>query len=305
MRVVFYSEGDSRQIWEKSFQQYLPNLELEDWETAPAGADYAIAWKPPVRLFEKQTSLKAMFALGAGVDALLPFCPPSLPLYRLENSGMAEQMADYVTRMLLDWFYYDAQYRQQQQKSIWHPHQLLNKQDWPVCVLGLGQLGAVVAKRCQTLGFPVIGWRNQNIPVDGIETVYGQDGLTKALSRSKVLVNLLPLTTDTENILSKTLFSQMPKGSYLINIARGAQLVEKDLLEALENGQLSGAALDVFKTEPLPANHIFWSHTKIRVTPHIAGITPMQDAVAQIAAKLTLVLEGKSPSGLVDRTKGY
>ena len=305
MRVVFYSQGEDMQQWQAALSRHLPDIRLEAWETAQPGADYAIAWKPPAELFRQQPDLKAMFALGAGVDALIASCPPSLPLIRLEDSGMATQMADYATRMLLDWFYRDADYRRQQAVRKWLPYALDDKEQWPVGILGLGQLGSVVAQRCRSLGFPVHGWRNSPQTAEGITTHWGPDGLQKMLPHCKVLINLLPLTPHTNNLINRDVFDRLPRGAFLINMARGAQVVDEDLLAALDQGQLAGAALDVFRQEPLPENHRFWTHPAIRVTPHVAGITPMHEAAEQIASKLKAFAAGNAVSGLVDRQRGY
>lgn len=305
MRVVFYSQGEDMQQWQAALSRHMPDIRLEAWETAPAGADYAIAWKPPAALFQQQPDLKAMFALGAGVDALIANCPPSLPLIRLEDSGMATQMADYATRMLLDWFYRDADYQQQQAEGKWRPYAQDDKQRWTVGILGLGQLGAAVARRCLSLGFPVHGWRNSPQAAEGITTHWGTEGLHEMLPHCKVLINLLPLTPHTNDLINKDVFDRLPNGAFLINMARGAQVVDDDLLDALDRGQLAGAALDVFRQEPLPAHHPFWHHPAIRVTPHVAGITPLNEAVEQIAEKLQAFAAGKPVSGLVDRQRGY
>lgn len=305
MRVVFYSQGEDMQQWQAALARHMPDIRLEAWEAAPAGADYAIAWKPPAVLFQQQPDLKAMFALGAGVDALIAHCPPTLPLIRLEDSGMATQMADYATRMILDWFYRDADYRQQQKQAKWLPYALDDKQQWPIGILGLGQLGSVVAQRCLSLGFPVHGWRNSPEAVPGMTTHWGGAGLQEMLPHCKVLINLLPLTPQTSNLINRDVLDRLPKGAFLINMARGAQVVDEDLLAALDRGQLAGAALDVFRQEPLPATHPFWSHPAIRVTPHVAGITPLHDAAEQIANKLQAFDAGKPVSGLVDRERGY
>jgi glyoxylate/hydroxypyruvate reductase A len=172
-------------------------------------------------------------------------------------------------------------------------------------ILGLGEIGAPIAHLFAQLGFGVAGWSRTEKKIAGVESFCGEAGLPGLLARTDILVCLLPLTPETENILDKTAFAALPKGAYLINPARGLHVVEEDLLAAIEAGHLSGAALDVFHTEPLPKDHPFWAHPKIRITPHIAGITNPATAVAQVAENIRRVRAGREPLNLVDRTRGY
>lgn len=302
MRILVYSPSQLDE-WLAQTRQHFPAAEVCGWP-CPAGwqADYALLWKPPAALFEQQRTLKAVFVLGAGVDAQLPLIPDSLPLYRLEDSGMGEQMADYVSHYLLRWFYrYDAY----QQQHYWQPGTLDNKAAWPVTILGYGAMGKAVAERVRQLGFPVQAWRRQPDGEAVVPVFAGLDALPTCLGSTRVLVNLLPLTPETRGLLNQERFAQLAPGSYLINLARGAHVVDEDLLAALDSGHLAGAALDVFQQEPLPAEHHYWQHPKVSITPHIGALTPLPDALRQIHDKLNCLLQGLPAGGLVDRTRGY
>jgi len=141
--------------------------------------------------------------------------------------------------------------------------------------------------------------------LEGVRCFHGQAQLAAFLAGTRVLINLLPLTPQTENLLNRDTLSQLQPGAYLINIARGRHVVDEDLLALLDSGHMAGAALDVFRTEPLPAEHPFWRHPRVTVTPHIAGRTVLQDTVQQIVAKIQALQKGEPIKGLVDRARGY
>ena len=178
--------------------------------------------------------------------------------------------------------------------------------DVHVGILGTGVLGVAVAERLAANGYPVSCWsRTQKQTGKGIDNVFGTNALAQLLPVCNVLVCLLPLTDDTVGILNKALFSQLPRGAFIINCARGEHLVDDDLVEALNDEHLSGALLDVFHTEPLPADHQFWGHPSIIITPHEAASTLPQEAAQQIVGNMLRVHKGQTPAGLVDRSRGY
>jgi glyoxylate/hydroxypyruvate reductase A len=171
--------------------------------------------------------------------------------------------------------------------------------------MGLGVLGQRVAKAVAQFDFPVMGWSRSVKQVEGVRCFAGQTHLPEFLSNSKVLVCLLPLTEDTRDILRRDTLSQLQSGGYLINVARGAHLVEEDLIPLIDSGHLAGATLDVFRQEPLPASHPFWTHPKITVTPHTSARTLRDESIAQIAGKMLAFERGEPVAGVVDRSRGY
>ena len=172
-------------------------------------------------------------------------------------------------------------------------------------VLGLGVLGQRVAQSLAAFDFPVRGWSRSPRSVPGVECFAGPEQFDAFLAATCVLVNLLPLTRETENILDRRTLGKLRPGGYVINVARGAHLVDADLMAMLDSGHLAGAALDVFRTEPLPADHPFWQHPKVVVTPHTSARTLREESIAQIAGKIRALQRGEPIAGVVDRKKGY
>jgi len=305
MRISFCAQTDPAP-WLAALQRHLPEAQVEVWHSGAARADYAIVWAAPQQFFDEQTALQAVFNMGAGVDALLQRqMRDDLPIVRLNDAGMGVQMAEYVCHALIRHTRDFALFEAQAQQGLWQEPPVLDRTDFPVGVLGLGVLGEHVARAVQQFEFPVRGWSRTERDVDGVRCLHGQSQLTEFLASTRVLVNLLPLTPHTENLLNMATLSQLRPGAYLINIARGRHVVDEDLLALLDSGQMAGATLDVFRTEPLPAEHPFWRHPRVTVTPHIAGRTMLQDTVQQIASKIAALQKGEPIEGVVDRARGY
>src|SRR5690606_13921524 len=232
--------------------------------------------------------------------------PIRCPLIRLEDAGMADQMRDYVTYAVLHHFREFDRYQAQQQAANWQVLPPKNKSDFPIGVLGMGVLGQQIAQDLHARGFPVHAWtRTKRDVQDGIHLFHGTGELDTFLAASQILVCVLPLTPETENILNLNTLKQLRQGAYVINVARGKHLVEEDLLTALDAGHISGATLDVFREEPLPADHPFWHHPRIRITPHSSAITLQKESVQQIANKIKRLEAGLEITGIVDMQRGY
>jgi len=187
----------------------------------------------------------------------------------------------------------------------WSYRKPRSRADFPVGVMGLGVLGERVARALRQFEFPVMGWSRGPRALDEISCFAGAAQLGDFLAASRVLVNLLPLTPETEGILNRDTLSRLRPGGYLINVARGAHLVEQDLIDLLDAGHLAGAMLDVFRTEPLPTAHPFWTHPKITVTPHTSARTLREESIAQIAGKIAAFERGEPIAGIVDPARGY
>ena len=179
------------------------------------------------------------------------------------------------------------------------------RNDFPVGILGLGVLGERVARAVAQFEFPVRGWSRTPRQVEGIECFAGTQQLQDFLAGTRVLVCLLPLTPATVGILDRGTLSRLLPGAYLVNVARGAHLVEEDLLALLDSGHLAGATLDVFRTEPLPAGHPFRGHPRLTLTPHVSARTLREESIAQIARKIRAFERGEPVAGVVDRLRGY
>ena len=306
MQVSFCCADTDAQPWLEGLRAALPQASISLWKSGDAPADYGVVWAPPQAFFDEQPQLKAAVNIGAGVDALLRLrVAPTTKLVRLDDAGMAAQMAEYVCHALLRFYREFDAYEGQQAQVQWHQREVPERAECPVGIMGLGVLGEHVAKAVAALGFPVNGWSRSAKQIDGVRSFAGPQELSAFLAASKVLVSLMPLTADTRDLLNRKTLSQLQPGAYLINVARGAQLVEEDLLALLDSGHMAGATLDVFRTEPLPADHAFWKHPKVRVTPHISARTLRSVSIRQIAGKLMAVERGEPVAGLVDTAAGY
>lgn len=316
MKILFWLPQADASAWLRGLSRALPHAELREWQPGDrAAADYAVVWHPPRELLAAREGLRAIFNLGAGVDAILALehaAPGTLPrdalLVRLEDSGMAQQMGEYVQHAVLRYLRRFDDYARAQARREWHvlaPHP---RETFTVGVLGLGVLGAQVARAVAALGVPVRGFSRSAKTLDGIATYSGElhgAQFDAFLDGVKLLVNLLPATPDTENILDARLFGKLERGAYVVNVARGSHLVEWDLLGALANGTLAGATLDVFREEPLRADHPFWREPRITITPHSSALTLRDEAISQIADKIEALARGETVSGVVHIARGY
>ncbi len=313
MNIIYYHPLFNAQEWLAGIKQRLPQAEIREWQRGDERpADYALVWRPPHEMLANRRDLKAVFALGAGVDAILDqerkhpgTLPAGVPLLRLEDTGMAQQMQEYALSYVLRYFRRFDEYQALQQRQEWQPLDPHSLDDFTIGILGAGVLGQSVARKLTEFGFSVRCWSRSAKQIDGVQSFAGEAQRAAFLDGVKLLINLLPNTPETVGILNRELFAQLSTGAYLINIARGAHLVEADLLAALEQGQLTAAALDVFAREPLPQDHPFWRHPRVTITPHIASITLPQQAMDQIAANIRALEAGRTPAGVVDRQRGY
>ncbi len=307
LRAIFSAADEpAPQPWLDALEAAVPGLHIVADDGGRHEAEVAVVWKPPADFFDRTTGLRWVFNLGAGVDALLARpLPAGLRVLRLEDAGMAAQMAEYVLHAVVDITRCNADYRQQQRERRWQVQPAVHRHEWPIGVLGLGEMGGRVARTLVSLDWPVLGWSRTPRALDGIACHHGPSGLAAVLAGSRILVNVLPLTPDTHDLLNRRTLSQLPRGAWLINVARGAHVVEDDLLALLDDGHLGGAWLDVFRTEPLPAGHPFWTHPHVVVTPHVSARTLREPTVRQIAQGLQAILDGRAPAGEVDRQRGY
>ncbi|MDM0108234.1 glyoxylate/hydroxypyruvate reductase A [Variovorax sp. J22R24] len=309
MRIIVSLTDNRPDPWIASLRAALPEAEVENWAPGAAPADHAVVWAPPQALLDEQPHLRGMFNIGAGVDALLKLkVPPQTQVVRLDDAGMSVQMAEYVCHFLIRHFREFDAYEAESRAGRWSYRKPRERKDFTVGVMGLGVLGERVAKAVSQFEFPVNGWSRSAKAIEGLRCFSGESEFDAFLGASRVLVNLLPLTPATRGILNRDTLSKLnagQPGGYLINVARGAHLVDADLIPLLDSGQLAGATLDVFDVEPLPAEHPFWRHPKITVTPHGSARTEREASIAQIASKIRAMEQGEPIAGVVDVTRGY
>jgi glyoxylate/hydroxypyruvate reductase A len=272
-------------------------------------ADYAVVWAPPQGFINNQRSLKAIFNIGAGVDALMKLrLPAGVPVVRLDDAGMAVQMAEYVCHAVIRHFRELDVYEFEAAEGRWAYRKPRRRAEFTVGIMGLGVLGTRVSQALAQFDFPVLGWSRSPKQLAGVQCFAGEAGFADFLAATQVLVCLLPLTPQTEGIMRRETLRQLKPGAYVINVARGGHLVDEDLLALLDSGHLAGATLDVFRTEPLPAGHPFWQHPKINITPHTSARTLRDETIAQIAGKLAALENGQSLAslaGVVNPDQGY
>ena len=306
MIISFCCTDTKAEPWLDGLRAAFPEASVEVWAPGAPPADYAVVWAPPQQFLDEQTALKALFNIGAGVDALLQLqLPPGVKVVRLDDAGMSVQMAEYVCHAVIRHFRELDGYEADMAQGKWSFRRPRNRLDFPVGVLGLGVLGERVARALRLFEFPVHGWSRSEKILEGVVTHHGDEGLDAFLSSSRVLVNLLPLTRDTRDVLNRDTLSRLRRGGYVINVARGAHLVDQDLIDLIDSGHLAGATLDVFRVEPLPQNHVFWTHPKITLTPHTSARTLRTESIAQIAGKIAALERGEAVAGVVDPVRGY
>jgi len=309
MTLLFYSTVDSAARWRAQLERLTRELDIRVWPEIgdPAEIDYALVWRPEPGLLAALPNLKLILSLGAGVDHLLgdPQLPRHLPIVRLVDPHMTAAMSEYVVLQVLRLHRRDLDYRAQQEARDWRELDQKNAADRRVGILGFGELGQDAAHKLKALGFDVAGWSRSAKTAAGIATYAGAAGLPPLLARSEILVCLLPLTPETEGILNARSLALLPQGAALVNAARGAHLVEEDLLAALASGQVSAAVLDVFADEPLPLGHPFWHHPRIVVTPHVAAFTNPATAAPIILDNIRRFEEGRPLLNRVDPARGY
>lgn len=309
MRILLYRADGQTGPWATGFAEVLPQAEMVEWQEGAmeVPCDYAVLWAAPAALLGQLAHVKAIFLAGAGVDAILKFgdALPDVPIIRLGDAGMAMQMAEYVAHAVLRYFRRFDDYEKQARRGLWAPLSLPDKNDFTIGVLGMGVLGSRVLETMGHFGFPLRGWSRTQKQLAGVACYAGMESLDEFLAGTRVLVCMLPLTPETTHLLDRARLSLLPRGAYLINVARGGHVAEPDLLTLIRSGHLAGATLDVFRNEPLPAPHPFWDEPRITMTPHIAALTVRQDSVRQIAGKINALERGEPVADVVDRTKGY
>ena len=306
MQVTCCFADGSAPVWAADLAAALPGASVRAWQEGDPAAEVAVVWKPSQRFFEAQPALKAIFNAGAGVDALAGLrLPRNVPVIRLEDAGMAEQMCDYVVHAVLHHYRQFDVYAAQAGQRVWAPKPPRSKTDYPVGILGHGVLGQAVAKALTAAGFDVVAWARTPRTDAPIPVHVGDEARRDFFRAARIVVCLLPLTPATRGILDANAFDTMQPGGYVVNVARGAHLDVDALLAALASGQLAGATLDVFDDEPLPAEHPLWRHPAVRVTPHISAATLRAEAIEQIVAKLRALEAGEPPTGVIVAERGY
>jgi glyoxylate/hydroxypyruvate reductase A len=307
--LLFCSNADRDDWWRETLTAEIPGLDFRVWpETGNVSEiDYALVWKPETGVLATLPNLRTIFSLGAGVDHIFADSelPRGVPVCRVVNPNMAMRMTEWVVMHVLLHHRRHREYDRQQQQKVWQELPQPHAGERRVGVMGLGELGGDAAQKLAMLGFDVAGWSRSPRDVPGVTGFHGSDGIGPFLARTDILVCLLPLTDATRNIVDHGLLAQLPKGASFINAGRGGQVVEEDLLAALQSGQLSETTLDVTQIEPLPQDSPLWDHPQVTLTPHIAAFSDPRALVEQVVENIRRDMAGEPLINTVNPERGY
>lgn len=309
--LLYLTENDrGLERWRTEIAKIDPNITLHSLNDPydPDTIEVVLAWKPPAGIFPKLTHLKLIQSLGMGVDHLFKTKdrPPTMPIARIIDADMANQMSEYSLYGALTAFRNFHHYRAAKARAEWAPEPRNFHDEFAIGILGYGELGRTTAERLRQNGFPNIRiWSRTPKVIPSLKCYAGKEELLSFAKNLDLLICLLPLTAETESILNSRLFDQLNPNAYLINAARGEHLNHADLIDAIESKQISGALLDVFAEEPLPKTDPFWTIPEIEITPHVAASTNPRTAAAQVVENIRRVEAGKEALNLVDLKRTY
>ncbi len=309
MSFLIVSPGKDPKPWVKVLENQHPGLNIyvypEDHDTEEV--EFALTWNHPRGLFKNYPNLKVVASMGAGVDHITSDedFPEGVTITRVVDPLLSEDMGDFVLSLCLSHLRNLDYYQQNETEEKWDPIDYTRNKDVNVGIMGIGEMGKAAAKKLLNNDFKVRSWSRTPKEFENIESFVGDEELEEFLGETQILVNLLPLTPQTEKIMNKELFEQLPEGAYVINVARGEHLVEQDLLAMVDSGHLAGAALDVFWEEPIRDEHPFWKHPKIRITPHVASVTHPNSVVPQIVDNYERMKEEEPLKNVVEKERGY
>ena len=307
--LLFSSRLDDPLAWSAALKAAMPELEIRISPELgdPADIESALVWRAPPGELASLPNLRLITNLGAGVDPILadPTVPTHIPVARLGDAVMAQMMAQFVTMCVLRHHRGLSRYERQHRERRWHYELPIPSYDCRVGIMGIGLLGGAAARMLSFIGFPVAGWGRSRRSIDGVDIYHGDAGLSPFLARTDILVCLLPLTRETRRIVGRDVLYGLPRGAKLINCGRGGTVDEAALLAALQDGQVAEATIDVFETEPLPAEHPFWGMENVLVLPHIASIAVPEIAARDVVENIRRLRMGEPLLNVVDRVRGY
>ena len=300
MKVLLCGDFDAAEagVWQQALAAAMPEATWLDAAAARARAHEvlaAVVANPPPGSLQGLPKLRLIQSLWAGVDRLLADAtlPAGVPIARMVDPMMSAAMAETALWAVLSLHRDFFAYAEQQRQGLWRQHAQRRADEVRVLVLGQGEMGRTAAARIAQQGYRVLGWRR-----DGT-------ALAPRLAAADIVINLLPLTPQTRGLLDANFFAALPARAAVVNLGRGAHVVDADLLAALDSGQLRHAVLDVFHTEPLPAGHPYWAHPRVTVLPHAAAATDPRSAAAVAAANLRAARDGGPVAHRVDAARGY
>jgi glyoxylate/hydroxypyruvate reductase A len=308
MKILLVAARANPGAWADLFRAELPDHQILI-APPPAGTpvNYVVVGRPTPGLIPSLAGLEVVLSLNAGVEHLLASgeVAPDTPIVRMVDPGLVEGMVDWVLAQALAWHRNLFAYAASQAAGAWAPRPEKLARERTVVVLGAGALGRPVAETVRVFGFQTRVWSRSRHEIPGVAAFAGPEGFAAALEGADILVNLLPLTAETQDLLDAAALARLAPGAFVINGGRGGHIVDKDLIAALDSGALSGAALDVFRQEPLAPEHPFWTHPGVRISPHVAAPTHPRTAVAVMAQSVRRWERGEPLAHVVDRARGY
>ncbi|MEE9365047.1 MAG: glyoxylate/hydroxypyruvate reductase A [Cellulophaga sp.] len=309
MSIVIIRQDNKIPNWLDAIKTYASELRVYDY-TKPHPKEEittVLVWKQPQGVFLDYPNLKCIASMGAGVDFIFDdkSLPENVVITRVVDPMLAEDMSEFVASLIFNHLKRLNNYKIEQQNGNWNPIAYQRIRDISIGIMGMGKLGTHTASYLEQLNFKVSGWANSPKKIDGIKSYTGKEELSSFLKNTSVLICLLPLTKDTFGIINKNLLSELPKGAFVINVARGGHVIDEELLEMISNGHISGASLDVFDNEPLAKEHPFWNTPEIHITPHIASVSNASSVIPQIVDNYRRLENGKTMLNTVSSAKGY
>lgn len=308
MSVVILFNQKKSEDWLQKLKELLPtkNIEVYPHVEDSSKVEFLITWKPHEGYVHEFPNLKVVQSVGAGIDHLLHTpIGENIQISRIVDPALKQDMFEFILSNILASMKNLHFYAREQNENRWSPIEYKSIQNTSVTILGLGEIGKLVAEKLSFLGFEVRGWSNSEKSIEGVQSYYGREGLDQAIAATDFVVNILPLTNETEGILNQNFFRKLSSSTVLINVARGGHLMEEDLIEAINLGIIKEAFIDVFHLEPLTYSHPFWQHPKIHITPHIASITNPDTAIQQVVENIFRLENGQTLMNLVDLKRGY
>jgi glyoxylate/hydroxypyruvate reductase len=309
MSIAIIFNNKDPKPWASGLKAKLPSATIEVYPNISKWDDvtFALCWKPDENVLSKFPNLSVVQSVGASIEHITRTqnISDGVQLTRVVDDNLSNDMWEFLLTGVLSHLKNFSLYAKQKESEVWKQMPYREIKTTTVSILGLGKIGSFVAERFSTLNFTVKGWSASKKNIPNVQSYVGVEELTPFLNGTDILINLLPLTYTTENILNKSNLAKTNEGSFLINVGRGEHLVENDVLELLKESHLSGALLDVFIQEPLPQDHPFWSHPKIQITPHVASLTNIESATTQIVENYMSHITGKNLQNTVSLKKGY
>ncbi len=309
MSIVIIFNNKAPEIWKETLEQKLKGVTVEIYPTVESQeeVEFILCWKPDKGVLSQFPNAKVIQSVGASVEHITNTqkLNHETVVTRIVDENLSRDMFEFLLSSILFKMKNFDYYSNQKQHQNWSPTDYKTVKETTISILGLGKIGSFVAEELSKVGFNVKGWSNSIKNILGVESFHGEKELNQSIADADYLINLLPLTTQTENVLSKRLMSSLKKGAYMINVGRGEHLVEEDLIELLDSNHLSGALLDVFRKEPLPKTHPFWKHPSITITPHVASLTNVNSAINIVAENYNRFKNNQELLNVVSLKKGY